>query len=109
MRGRIGESSRDRPKDDSSGLKPTEEPSVLTNSTRSDVEKESESRGPGGCARMGSLTNPNARKRVRGTRVSGEDGKGTQQGRNRTSPGFFASVRERGGLQVVSSLDMQRA
>ena len=48
MRGRIGEDSRDGPKDNSSGLKPMKEPSVLANSTRSDVEKESESRGPGG-------------------------------------------------------------
>jgi hypothetical protein len=40
--------------------------------------------------------------------VIGEDRGGTQQGRNNPSPGFFASIKGRGGLQIVGSPDTQR-
>ena len=58
---------------------------------------------------MGGLANPGTRKRMGGTRVNGEKGEGTQQGRNGAAPGFFAFPGGRGGLQIKSLLDMQRA
>ena len=64
MGGRVGEGSRDRPENDSSGLKPMEEPSVVSDGPGSDVGQEPESRGPEGWTRMGGLADPNARKRV---------------------------------------------
>ena len=100
MRRSTGKGSRDSPKDNSSGLKPLKEPSALANSTRCDVEKESESGDPMGWARMGGLTDPNTRERMGGTGVSGEKGEGTQQGRNGAAPGFFAFPGGRGGLQI---------
>ena len=63
MRGRIGESSRDSPKDNSSGLKPMKEPSVLADSTRCDVEKESEGRDTEGRSRVGSFSDTHAGER----------------------------------------------
>jgi cyclophilin family peptidyl-prolyl cis-trans isomerase len=61
--GRVGENSRDGPKDDSSGLEPVKEPSVLTNITGCNVEKESESSEADVRSRMGSLTNAHASER----------------------------------------------
>ena len=63
MGGRVGEDSRDGPKDDSSGLEPVKEPSVLTNITGCNVEKESESSEADVRSRMGSLTNAHASER----------------------------------------------
>ena len=63
MGGRIGEDSRDGPKDNSSGLKPTKGPSVLANITRCNVEKESESSEADVGPRMGSLTNAHTSER----------------------------------------------
>jgi len=41
-----------------------EEPRIVADGPDSDVGKEPESGDPGGWARMGGLTDPNARKRV---------------------------------------------
>jgi hypothetical protein len=62
--GRVREGSRDRPENETSGLEPMEEPRIVADGPDSDVEKEPESGDPGGWARMGGLTDPNARKRV---------------------------------------------
>ena len=61
--GRVGENSRDGPKDDPSGLEPAKVPSVLTNITRSDIEEESESSEADVGSRMGSLTNAHTSER----------------------------------------------
>ena len=61
--GRVGENSRDGPKDDPSGLEPAKVPSVLPNITRSDIEEESESSEADVGRRMGSLTNAYAGER----------------------------------------------
>ena len=62
--GRVGEDSRDGPKDDSSGFEPVKEPSVLTNITGCNVEKESKYSEADERSRMGSLTNTHAGERA---------------------------------------------
>jgi hypothetical protein len=61
--GRVGENSRDGPKDDPSDLEPAKVPSVHPNITRSDIEEESESSEVDVGPRMGSLTNAHTSER----------------------------------------------